>query len=299
MAADTALDTAFAEIANRVIPGASLLQHRLLSGGVSAAVHVLDVSTPRGPTSLVVRRHGAATWKQLPDDVTQVEFSLLAALHEARLPVPEPLFLDVDRQLLPSPYFVMRFVRGSSEIAAPVLDHALRSMAAFLARLHSLDVRALSLPPLPSREDPIKAALQFAADDSSLCDVISSLSPEQSPPTLLHGDFWPGNILWDKGEITAVLDWEDVAIGPAASDVACCRAEVNVLFGLDAARSFTQYYRAASANSLHDLTLWDFYVSSAALASLSKWRLPPEVETERRERTVEFRAHAIDRLTRG
>lgn len=300
--ADSLVQLAFSKIARRVFPDARLLSHRPLKGGVSAAVHVLDVSTPRGPTSLVVRRHGAASWKQLPDDVTQAEFRLLAALHEACFPVPEPLLLDTDAHLLPSPYFVMQFVDGSSDIPQSFLDSALRQMATLLARLHALDPRVLSLPSLPDREDPIDGALRFIPDNEStaqLREVVSFLRLHRPSPVLLHGDFWPGNILWNRGTIVAIVDWEDAALGPAASDVACCRAELNVLFGLSAACSFTEYYRTASSDALEDLPIWDLYVSSAALASLHEWGLPADVEANRRERTAEFLDHAVATLLRA
>ena len=42
---------------------------------------------------------------------------------------------------------------------------------------------------------------------------------ESSPATLLHGDYWPGNILiHQKGGMT-VYDWEDAGIGPAILDL--------------------------------------------------------------------------------
>jgi hypothetical protein len=42
---------------------------------------------------------------------------------------------------------------------------------------------------------------------------------ERSPATLLHGDYWAGNILiHEKGGLT-VYDWEDAGIGPAIFDL--------------------------------------------------------------------------------
>lgn len=89
------------------------------------------------------------------------------------------------------------------------------------------------------RDIYIKAAIQNARDlsgneDSLLLaetDIISitkriieNIKPvtqalEESPFTLLHGDYWPGNILiHEKGGIT-VFDWEDAGIGPAVLDL--------------------------------------------------------------------------------
>ncbi len=41
----------------------------------------------------------------------------------------------------------------------------------------------------------------------------------QEPATLLHGDYWPGNILVLEGGRQAVFDWQLTAVGPAALDL--------------------------------------------------------------------------------
>jgi hypothetical protein len=40
-----------------------------------------------------------------------------------------------------------------------------------------------------------------------------------SPATLLHGDYWPGNILIETNSQITIFDWEDAAIGPAILDL--------------------------------------------------------------------------------
>jgi aminoglycoside phosphotransferase (APT) family kinase protein len=37
-----------------------------------------------------------------------------------------------------------------------------------------------------------------------------------NPSVLLHGDYWPGNILWRDGTIEAVVDWEEAQFGDPA-----------------------------------------------------------------------------------
>lgn len=298
-ALEPSLDAAFAAIARRVIPGATSVQHRRLAGGVSANVHALEVASAAGVQGLVVRRHGAAGWKRLPDDVTRAEFELLGALHGAGLPVPRPLLLDVSGAVLPSPFFVMERVEASTDRGDVSLDSAVREMAQFLARLHALDPGALRLPGLPAREDPVQGALEYlpaGGEAIPLREAVAAYRVQAPRASLLHGDFWPGNVLWAEGRLAAVVDWEDAAIGPAASDVACCRAELNALFGEAAARSFTSCYAALAAEGLPDLALWDVYVGAAALATLSSWGLPPDVEARRRERTSAFVARAAQEL---
>jgi Ser/Thr protein kinase RdoA (MazF antagonist) len=60
------------------------------------------------------------------------------------------------------------------------------------------------------------------------------------PEVLVHGDFHPGNVLWRRGVVSRVVDWQAACTGPAVIDVAQCR--VNLLtIGTDAAERFTAW----------------------------------------------------------
>jgi len=41
-----------------------------------------------------------------------------------------------------------------------------------------------------------------------LADVGRRLRQHRAPTTWVHGDFWPGNLLVEGGDITGVVDWE-------------------------------------------------------------------------------------------
>lgn len=245
----------------------------------------------------MVRRHREHDWKPASDDVTEAEFSLLRVLHEAGLPVPAPLHLDASNELLPSPFFVMPMVAGTTTIREGFLGSALAQMAEFLTRLHRLPIAGT--PPLPSREDPVSGALEYLPETEEWQQVraeLALLSAKQGPPRLLHGDFWPGNVIWAENRLAAVVDWEDAALGSPASDVACCRAELNVMFDRKASEAFLQLYQERSQQEVLDLALWELYVSSAALATMHEWGLPLEVEEQRRERTLAFAMRAAEAM---
>ncbi|HTU59534.1 MAG TPA: phosphotransferase, partial [Polyangiales bacterium] len=207
-----ALALAFASIVRRIVPDATLVSHRPLKGGVSAAVYALEATSADGPVNVVLRRHGAATWKQLPEAVTRTEFQLLGVLRNAGLRVPRPLLFDDSAKLLPSPFFVMEWVQGTTDVTLSARDAALQQMAEFLARLHALEPESLSLPALPAREDPVSGTLQYLPPDPHFHGVrefVASYVVQPTRPALLHGDFWPGNLLWHNDQLAAVLDWED------------------------------------------------------------------------------------------
>lgn len=183
------------------------------------------------------------------------EFRVLQALHAAALPVPRPL------ALLP-PYLALELVAGA-RIDAPT---DLEQMAAALAALHRLDLAWLPAPAGP---------------------------PAVNRPGLLHGDFWPGNILWRDGSIVAVLDWEDAARGGPLADLGNARLEVLWACGPEAAAAFTRRYRLAMPDlDYTDLAAWDLVAARRAEGQIGGWGLPPERLRRMREDLRAFIAQA-------
>lgn len=276
----------YAQIAHRVSPGAAVLRRWPLRGGVSAHVEALELALSGGTRRrVVVRRHGAAKWKTLDSQVTVTEFTLLNALAAAGMQVPQPLFLEATGDVLGSPFFVMEFVDGATDVDTAALPDALAHMADYLRRLHSLQ---LDLPALRKAEEPASSALAFVPDSDPVHAALqrAAVRPSKNAPVLLHGDYWPGNVLWKDGKIAAVIDWEDVALGDPVSDLACCRLELTWKYERGAADTFTQHYLSRATIDCTDLPIWEFYAASAAAACMSEWGLPPEREADMRSKAA-------------
>jgi hypothetical protein len=43
---------------------------------------------------------------------------------------------------------------------------------------------------------------------------------------LIHRDFHPGNVLWARGRVSGVVDWQAACVGPRAADVWHCRGNL-------------------------------------------------------------------------
>lgn len=260
-------------------------------------MHALSISAPDGAVRrVVVRRPAESQWKSKTADATRTEFELHAALHAQGFLAPRPCLIDDSEELLPSAYFVMAFVEGSTTVRGTELPSALGQMADYLARLHALDVEGVGLPPLRALEDPLES-LGAYLDDSPFLDRLRAgaprLRPREAPPvSLLHGDFWPGNVLWHEGRMAAVIDWEDASLGDPLSDLACARVELLCRYDAAAMDRFMNRYVEQTAPDLTALPLWEVYVSAAALSSMAAWGLDPADEAERRRRTDGFFARA-------
>ena len=60
------------------------------------------------------------------------------------------------------------------------------------------------------------------ADDAAYVEALGRrLAGFPPPATVVHGDFWPGNLLVRHGEVSGVVDWEMACLdGPATRDLA-------------------------------------------------------------------------------
>ncbi|MEZ5557986.1 MAG: phosphotransferase [Pseudomonadales bacterium] len=282
----------FEQVAQQVRPGCRLLSVRRLTGGVSADVHALMLALPGGGTeNIVLRQHRVKDWKRRQANVTQMEYQVLAALHRAGMPVPEPLHLDDSGSLPDGPYLVTSFMPGSTDVPPEALDSALDHMAGLLARLHSLPADLLS--GLPMRADPLPELFEYLPD-TPLCNRLRELltargdTAYQEGMSILHGDFWPGNILWVEGAPSAILDWEDAALGDPACDVAGCRLEVLWKYGPEASAKFADCYAILRSLDPVRLALWEVFVASAGRHFLGEWGLEPDREAEMRGRADKF-----------
>jgi aminoglycoside phosphotransferase (APT) family kinase protein len=282
-------------------PGCALLRAWPLEGGVSAQVTALGIEHPDGRTErLVIRRHGAIDKGHNPD-IARDEFSLLVMLHQAGLAVPKPVYLDSANHIFPTPYIVVEYVDGSTEIAPAVLPDALRQMAVFLARLHALDLGQHGVQFLSHREQPVGSILQHLRHTPNADRIRAALDARgpfapMGESVLLHGDFWPGNIMWRDGRIAAVLDWEDAAIGDPLADLAGCRLELIWKIGSGAMADFTTRYISMTSIDLTDLPFWELHVASGAAAHLSEWGLDPATEADMRLKTNAFLERAASDL---
>ncbi|MCR9259970.1 MAG: phosphotransferase [Pseudomonadaceae bacterium] len=293
--------TAFQLISRRIAEDAALIRHWPLTGGVSASIDALELELPDGQqTRFVVRRSRDHEWKDQTEHTIEIEFNLQQALFQEGLPVAEQVLLDTTCKTLPTPFAVMKMVDGSTEVPDAKVESAMRSMAEFLLRLHQLDPERVAVPGLPAREDPVAGALVYIPDTpqwSELRQAISRWQTADVPASILHGDFWPGNIIWHNDQIAAVIDWEDAATGTPVSDIACCRAEIMAMYGPQAVTLFTDHYHSQSALDFSDQPLWDAYCGFAALATMHSWGLNPDDEAARRSSTELFVKQAADQIT--
>lgn len=287
--------------ARSVMPDVVSVAVERLAGGSSALVAVLVLESAAGVQRRVVfRQHTNRAGKEHTSLVASKEFHLTQELAGEGLAVARPLALH-GSETCDGPWLVSEWVEGSTEVAEIDIDVALLQMAGFLTRLHHVEPDRLSAPGIAQIEDPVEALPKYLLDDqigrSMTRRLRAGVERHPNASVLLHGDFWPGNVMFERGHLVAVLDWEDATWGDPLVDLACARVELACAYGAERSERFTAAYLASNQKlDLHDLPLWDLYVSSTALSAMHRWGLSPGDEAARRQTTGHFLDAAFERL---
>jgi aminoglycoside phosphotransferase (APT) family kinase protein len=311
----------FDRVAKSVFPQAKLIRAWRLAGGISARMTALAVETQDSAVMRVVVRQLFLAAQHGDSHAAKREYDLLLALSATGLPVPVPYVLDETGTVFADPYLVIAYLDGATDYAPVDWRGYVAQMAAQLARIHALSTaqEPLSqvLDSLPRHAAQVENLISrhiappehVGPTDSLAAPRLGALlkraqgTMSRNPQALLHGDFWPGNILWRSGELVGVVDWEDAALGDPVADLAISRLDLLWLLGPDAMNTFTDDYRALMPYLDYGaLPVWDLFAALRALGWLREaaagWAnmgRPDITEESMRARLAQFVEQATSR----
>jgi aminoglycoside phosphotransferase (APT) family kinase protein len=270
---------ALERVRETIAPGGRILRYRPLRGGISSSVHLVTVETAHGKRAAVVVRRYGEYWQRVNPASCANEFKLLGVLTRAGFPAPKPLLLDDDvSNVFGAPTVLMTRLQGRPVLSPANMTDYLKQLAETLARLHALptaeleflaDQRAMvdrSLGVPLETDDPLRKAVHAAA-----VAEWPRVAASKQRRVLCHGDYWPGNVLWSRGRLSGVVDWEQPRLGDPAKDVATLRGDLTILFGPGPGDEFVAHYEAASGHAVCDLHFWDLLISTWAVAEIAAW----------------------------
>jgi len=210
------------------------LEVKQFKGGQSNPTYLLTASSGK----YVLRRKPPGKLLKSAHAVER-EFRVMSALFAADFPVPEPLVLCEDEEIVGTTFFIMEYVEGRIfwELDLPSLepkerraiyDNANRT----LAHLHNLDIDEIGLENYGKPGNYFARQIsrwtgQYTASSTENIpemDLLIAWLPENIPTdeasSVVHGDFRLDNIIIhpEKPEILAVLDWELSTTGHPLGD---------------------------------------------------------------------------------
>jgi aminoglycoside phosphotransferase (APT) family kinase protein len=254
-----------------VAPGARVTRLRRLTGG-AGGTDAYDVTLDQAPRRVVVKLYPDG------DHAASSEWTRLEFAQRVTPPVPEPIAADFESVWFGRPAVVMSRLPGRPDVTPKDADSWVVALAQALAQVHEtvLDGAASALTPPPPDETwdhPTEDHPLTAAAVSAVAARLPSLSSER---VLTHGDFHPGNVLWQHGRISGVVDWSAAGLGARWSELAYCRADVCLLLGPDVADRLANAYFEIVGHTSDDLPVYDliwlFNIRHHAQVALGAYR---------------------------
>jgi aminoglycoside phosphotransferase (APT) family kinase protein len=240
------------------LPGAGAdLTVEMIAGGRSNLTYRLEFRAP-GQTAtdgapvrrLVLRRPPLGHVLPTAHDMGR-EYRVLSALHGTAVPVPRPVALCPDTEVIGAPFYLMEWVDGTvfrTTEEARVLTEAqagqiCEEFAGMLATIHGVDVGAVGLDGFGKPEGYMARQLarwqrqwdlSVTREMPGYTELVHRLAeglPAEGGPvtprgsstgTLVHGDFRIDNMLIrpdPEPAIAAVVDWEMSTLGDPLADL--------------------------------------------------------------------------------
>lgn len=247
-------------------PGGSLVRTWSLKGGISASMTAFEIQNSDGSTQkYIARQPGEWSYDRNPESA-QTEFQVLKILREAGLPVPNPVAVEKCQDPEMRKFFIIEYVEGEARAYADAPQTYIREFAKILAYIHQTPWPGSALADLPRlSENPYRSSDEskvLLPIEEEIYRALDNHPPISSPNGLAlnHGDYWPGNILWQDGRIVAVIDWEGARIGDPLMDLSIARLDTLWTLGPDAMDEMTTIYQAETIFDLANLTYWDLRV---------------------------------------
>ena len=257
-------------IVKMIYPQTELLKTWELTGGISAQITALEIVLSDGTVQrLVLRQHGKKDRTRNPNNAKD-EYKLLQLLHRVGLPVPKPYAFHLGDQS----YILVEYIDGKTHSSSDLPLPDLHSLVHHLNRIHQILPTEHDLSFLPDQDAILEQTLQTnLPTNNRIHHALKRFYPrlKTNASTLLHGDYWLGNILWREHELVGIIDWEDAMLGDSLSDLGKSRLELTWLGGHPIADTYTQLYaeQMPHINMAH-LHFWDLW-GALRLADFVSW----------------------------
>ena len=210
------------------------LEVRQFKGGQSNPTYLLESASGR----YVLRRKPPGKLLASAHAVDR-EFRVISALYAADFPVPRPIALCEDEEVIGTVFYLMEFVDGrilwdldlpesNPEERVAIYD----DLNATIAKLHNYDYDALGLADFGKPGNYFERQIsrwtrQYRASETAaiasmdeLIDWLPNNIPADESASIVHGDFRLDNLVLHATEprVIAVLDWELSTIGHPLAD---------------------------------------------------------------------------------
>lgn len=268
-------------VVERALPAARVVQAASATGGISGDTRFARVRLADGEEVELVAKRPGAKFGRVDALRLECEFRVLEAVTAVGLPTPRPVYLSLEEGAL-----LMGRLPGSAVFDPPDAVATAHAMADLSAAVHLAfcwpggelllgPAMMAGLSQVVRSRESISAPARVTDESLGEARIRGALAPAwpppSNPPTLLHGDLWPGNLLWVNEVITGLIDWEDASLGDPLEDVSITRLDTWWQFGEDAMHAFTERYFSQVPWSAASLPVFDLLAALRPCGYIADW----------------------------
>lgn len=234
--------------------GARVEHVRACRGGSSSSIHLVRLSRGTSALTVVLRRYVIKELNDEEPDIAEREAHVLRLLQRCEIPTPEVLAVDPAGEQAGTPAVVMTRLPGRVEWSPIDIEPWLHQLAELLPHLHATPIATTDgvqpfRPYEPESWDPPPWMRNPGLWDQAL-EVFHGprLDPDK---VFIHRDYHPGNVLWRRGRVAGLIDWQAASVGPRTVDVVHCRGNLLSRFGVEAADRFLAIWQHMTGCDYH------------------------------------------------
>lgn len=267
-----------------------------LTGGFGKQTYFASYHRSPGSeaTELVVRKTDPAPIMTHGACDLESEYALLKALAKVDYPAPKPRDFAKDFKNVDASFYTMDRISGATPgtflggLSGQVDEGLFMQLAERLGQLHALPLDMFS-DYIERYEDPriltgtvedcyrynLEGWDKYMAREGHLPSpymrwllhwLRNNIPQDSQRPILVHGDFNIHNILFDNGQLTAVLDWECSGFGAPEQDLAYIKPHIAQHIDWD---RFINHYQAHGGLPLNPAAMGFGFVYSALRTNLA------------------------------
>ena len=185
----------------------------------------------------------------------------VAALRVAEqhgLAAPRLIACDLDGHEAGLPASLETVLPGNSGWPKTPTAAGWRDAGAAIARAHRVPLQPQEHLPLRSGDVRSRARVSASSPLLQLADeVVRRHEPPGGESVFLHGDVWPGNLLWIGDRCVGLIDWKEACVGDPGSDLANLRYFAALHHGPDGALLVLQGWEDEIGRKATDVAYWD------------------------------------------
>lgn len=220
------------------VTGEPVIRSVPLKGGISSKMTKFELENIK---SVISRQITNQQWLKDEPDLIEHEEQALRVLESMSIPTPD--FIASSTPNLHA--LLMTELPGNVRLDLEDFPLSFEQLASTLHEIHQtaipitfnwtyasyIDVEKVKVPSWSNEQNSWSVAIDFVSSHSAHFD-----------PVFIHRDYHPTNILWEGNKLSGVVDWINACRGPALVDVAHCRINLVMLYGLEVADQFLEAY---------------------------------------------------------